>query len=299
MTIGAFIGAILPKLGINTADADLAEALALGLDFPDNLANPIVTKINAAPLLTLEAARNNPDLKNKFKAEALNGMDSALATLMSELQLGEDVVSEINGTGNTYQKVPALVKKIKELEVAKAAAASKDKPELTQQINALNQKLAEIQTSSATALAQKEQQHLDEMTELLLDGKIRSKNLNTSVFPADTVVALARLKLTEELQNKGVKIKNVNRTLQLKQAAEEGLDYYENNTPVTIDSMIEQVLANNKLLAVSGPTPPVNTTGLPPIFQPSAPGSNTPRTGMASKLDTALAAFQTGSTGVV
>lgn len=300
MTIGAFIGAILPKLGIDTTSADLAEVLALGLDIPDAMAVPLVSRITAVPLLTMEAARNNQELKNRFKAEALNGVDSTLSSLMTEFQLSEDIVNEINGTGNTFQKIPALVKKIQALENAKSTAASKDKPELTNQINALNQKLAELQASNATTLAQKEQQHLDEMTELLLENTIRSKNLNTSVFPIDTVATLARLKVNEELAKRGVKIKNVNRTLQLKQAAEEALDYFENNVPVTVDALVEQVLANNKLIAVSTtgqPAAPVNTTGQPPITTPQP--VNNPRMGMASKLDAALVDFNTGTMGIV
>jgi len=300
MTIGAFLGAILPKLGIDTASANLAEVLALGLDIPDNMAVPLVTQITAVPLLTMEAAQNNQQLKNKFKAEALNAVDVTLGSLMTEYQLADDVVSEINGTGNTYQKIPALVKKIHALEVAKSAATSKEKPELTNQINALNQRLADIQASTATTIAQKDQQHLDEMSDMLLLNTIRSKNLNTSVFPLETVVSFAEQLVKQELQKKGVKIKNVNRTLQLKQAAEEALDYYDtNNSLVTVDALVDQVLANNKLIAVTSQAqvPAPGNNGQQPII-PTQQNQNAPRVGMSSKLDAALADFH-GPKGIV
>lgn len=301
MTIGAFLGAILPKLGIDTSAANLADVLALGLDIPDNMAVPLVTQITAVPLLTMEAAQNNQQLKNRFKAEALNAIDGTLATLMSEYQLPDDVVSEINGTGNTYQKIPALVKKIQALEVAKSAAASKDKPELTNQINALNQRLADIQASTATTIAEKDQQHLSEMTDMLLLNTIRSKNLNTSVFPLETVVSFAKQLVETEVQKKGVKIKNVNRTLHLKQAAEEALDYYDsNNVLVTVDALVDQVLANNKLIAVTSPAqvPAPGIIGQQQPIIPTQQIQNIPRTGMSSKLDAALADFH-GPKGIV
>ena len=71
--------------------------------------------------------------------------------------------------------------------------------------------------------------------------------------------------------------------LKLKQKDNLDLDYLENHKPVTFDDFTNKVLADNKLLAVSGGTTPPNTTPIPTTI-PAGMKTNT------VKFDSAMAA---------
>jgi len=296
MKLGIFLASVATKFGIDTTSPEFAEVLASGTEIPDNIANLYV---NNNGLMTLEAAKNNPLLKNHFTATVLNPIDSNLDALMTEFELPDEIKAELKGNPNTYQRVPAVVRKIQELIIQRAGASGKAKDDLTNQINALQQKLATSETAMQTTLAQKEEAHMNEMKDLLLDAIISGKKLNTSAFPAETIKMIARKFVDDALVNKGVKIKNVNRTLQLKQAAEEALDYYENNAPVSVDSFVEQVLANNKLLAVTDQSTATGTMGFPPQLPNTRTSPSVPLAGMSTKLDRAMADYNSQGARVV
>jgi hypothetical protein len=289
MKLGEFIAGLSVKFNIDTTQPAFADILSSAVDVPDTVA----TLFNNTQLLTLDAAKNNNTLKMHFRHDVLGPIDRSLEAMMTEFQLPDEITAEIKGNNNTYERIPTLMRKLREFEAAKATAATKDKPELTAKINELNQKIAEITAAGNTAVAEKEKQHTEEMKDLILNSKIANRKLDTSRFPPELMLSIARQAFDNEVLKKGAKVLNENRNLVLKQAQDEGLDYYENSQLVTIDAMIDQVLATNKLIAVTDPNPATdNTQGqrrpLPPV-----PGAN--RSTMTSKLDIAMNDYQKGT----
>lgn len=293
MKLSDFIAAMALKFNIDTSNPAFADILSSAVDVPDSVATMFVSNNS---LMTAEAAKNNSALKMHFRAAALGPLDRSVEDVMAELELPEEIRAEIKGNNNTYEKIPALMRKIKEYEAQKSTASGKDKTDLTTKINELNQKVAEAVNTSNSALAERDKVHAEEIKDLILNSKIASRKLDTSRFDMDLMLSLARQKVDSELVKKGAKIVNQNRTLVLKQVQDDGLDYYENSQPMDIDTLIDQVLANNKLLAVTGqpPAPGANPLGFPPL--PPVPGQ--PRivhTGMQSKLDIAMNDYKQGT----
>ena len=106
-------------VGVPSDDENLSNLLAnenlQNIEINDDLANQI-----NGNLLTMDSAKNNSELNKHFKATILNGLDAETKSLMSQLELSDDVVSEIMNEQSSFKRVPLLVNKVVELEKAKS-----------------------------------------------------------------------------------------------------------------------------------------------------------------------------------
>lgn len=296
--IGTVLNKLAARLGVDATTPEFIELLSANVDVPDSIASAFET----ARVLTPDSAKNDPELKKMFFAQALNGVDSRISALLDEYQVPEDLRAEISGAGSTFDKVPLLGKAIKALEAQKVGATAGEKANLQQQINAL-------QAEKANEIAKINEQHtaeigqyVERLQSMAVRGKISGKKLDTTKFDPETMQDIAFNMLNKALTQKGAKIVNQNDTFVLKRAEDETLDYYENNQAVTLDSFIDQVLANNKLLAVTDPAPaPGNNPGQRQQSQPMTPtagGQPQPSNGFLSRIEQAKADFAANRVGV-
>lgn len=300
--LGTFLTNLAQKFGgVDTTSPEFIELLSANLDIPDGIAGSFMN----ANILTEESARNNPKLKTHFTALALNGGDARITAAMDELAFSEDARSEILSAQSTFDRIGLLARKAAEIGKQKVDATGKEKESLTTQYNALQQQIATLKQDYEGKLTAKDTEFTSKITDYILRNKMSTRKLDTTRFDGETMSTIAFNFLTKALQEKGIKIKNENDVLKLKQAQEESLDYYFNNQPYTIDMLIDEVLANNKLLAVTDPnTPPPGNNGFQQNYTPPAngaqqPGQPKPLNGMISTLDKALADYNMGSGAVV
>lgn len=293
--LGTFIYNLATKLGVDTTSPEFIELQSAALEVPDNVAS----SFQNLTLLTEESAKNNPKLKSYFTAQALNGSDARINSSMEELGFPEDFRNEIVGVHNTYDRISLLAKKAAELGNQKAAATGKEKESVANQYNAAMQELANQKKLYEQQMVTKELEYADKMKTHILRGKLTSRKLDTSRFDLETMSDIAFNQLQKELATKGIKIKNENDVLKLKQAQDDALDYYENNQPYSVDQLIDSVLANNKLLAVNDQPTAAGNNGAMQNYNPATtpPNGKTaqPLTGMRSKLDKMAADYQLGS----
>lgn len=107
----------------------------------DEVPDDVATQLDNS-LLTIQAATNNhPQVKKVYFAQAYNGLDAEIETLMNEYELDETARTALKTETSSTKRAVALVKKIKELEAAKAAQAVEKAGPLQQQINELHEKL--------------------------------------------------------------------------------------------------------------------------------------------------------------
>lgn len=243
-----------------------------------------------AKLLTEESAKNNPVLKNYFKAQALDPIDKHILTMLEENEIDEEGRTEITGIKSTYDRIPALTKKIKELSQKKAAAGSSDKVALQEQINNLNQEKARLIADKEKEIQEIRNSAQKEIEDFMFHNSITSVDLVTDQFDRETMLDLAKQRIAKDLQAKGAKVINKDGVLTLVQAADPALDFYQDNKKVTFEEFRDSALANAKIIKVNKPagapgTPPVN--GNPPQ-QPVAPAGNN---ALLSKIEAAKAAF--------
>ncbi len=268
MKIGEFLNKLATKGGIDATDKHLIDILSkseiANADINDELAN----KIDIS-LMTVEAAKSNPDVIKKIKGETLNGADALIDRLLAESGYDEADIADIKADKNTFNKIEKTAKKIKELEAKKAGANKPDKEAYQKQIDDLNGKMRDTATAHEKAINDIKSTHATELTHLELKSILATKKMT---LPEDMAPALkneiALNAVKAELQAKGFQIVNTNGTLEVKRT--DGTDAYDaSNRKVGLTELIDGALAQNKLLAVTDPNQP-----MAPVQQ-VIPGQNT------------------------
>jgi len=241
--------------GISAEDEQLKSILS-----NENLKNveindELATKINGA-FLTVDSAKNNSELNKHFRAINLNGIDSELNNVMTEFEFDEALKQEINGENNSFKRVSLVAKKISALEKAKLNASKGDKDALQLEIDRLNGDVLEKNKTFEQQLAdnnkQWESRFLDQNMTTILSGY----NYAIPVSKSANILT-AKTLLNEAINEKKLQITN-NPNGGLKLVTSEGMDYYENNTVVSVTDFVDRVLTTNKLLVVSGGSTPPN-----------------------------------------
>lgn len=236
----------------------LSRADLQNIDLSDEVANAINNS-----LLTVDGAKNNPLLKSHFTALALGSADTEILNTIKTLELGDEVEREITGTANTYEKQRKLTAKLKEtvdaLKAAKGDGNGKDIEKYTTQINNLNAQISQLKESTVakSELDTLKKQHESQLIDLGIGTKLSGFKYANDKVPAKVNVITAKSILTDALKDKkAIVIRDENGDLKLKRADDPALDFYdESQKAVSFDDFTNKILAENKLLAVSGVTP--------------------------------------------
>ena len=254
MNVSQYINKLASMSGISGDDEQLKTVLAnenlQQVEINEDLAN----RINGS-FLTVDSAKNNSELNKHFRATILNGLDAEMSTVMNELQLGDDIRSEIMSETNSFKRVPLLVKKIEALEKAKQGATQVDKNALQVEIERLNGQIATGNASAETKISdinkQWESRFLDQTMTTMLSGY----NYATPVSKEANLLT-AKALINQAINEKGLQVIN-NPNGGLKLTTSEGMDYYENNSIVSVSDFSDRVLTQHKLLVTNngGQTP--------------------------------------------
>lgn len=249
MKLAPFIEKLAKKAGVDTTLLALPATIN-DVDIDDTVAGNI-----DKALMTLDAAKNNPDVKKAARAEALNGVDSKITEILEEL--GIDDASEILEEKNSFEKIAKLTKKVKDLESKKAGTTKKeDKDALEQKIAELNK---EIKTTK-DAFTAKEKEWQDARNGDLTNFEIQKKLLGKDYslpkeMNADLKVSTAQSAINMALSAKGLKLVR-NEQGQLVIVDKDGNKAYsDNHEEIQVDSFIDGALAQNKLLKVNDQNP--------------------------------------------
>ena len=284
--IGTLLNNLAKKANFNTDTPEFADLLSANLEIPDDLNEALNSK-----LLTEESAKNNPALKKHFRSSILDGVDKNIVSLFEEFKFDDTARQEILGVENTYERVTALAKKVQTLEAQKQAAGSTDKAQLQQTINQLNQEKAQLIKQYDDQIKQIRQDAQNEITNTLFRNSLAEVDLAEDQFDRETMLDLAEKRINKALTTKGAKVVNKNGVLQLVQASDEALDYYENNKLVSYREFRDSELAAAKIMKVNKPAGPAGTqpiNGIPPTtVQNGAPVNNS----LLAKIEQAKAAF--------
>ena len=251
--LGEFLNALFTNAGVEIENDTLKNITTKSATVEIDQA--LVDKFNQN-YLTLNSAKNNPELKKHFYAVAMNGLDTELETTMSELSLTEDVINEIRGEKSSFKKASLLAKKIKSLEAEKSSATTKtDKAEIQAKIDSLNAEVVKVRAEKEQAVKEVEARYKNEINDILLSNTFGSYDfaLPTS---KDANVKLAKSLFMEEVTKKGYNIALDNNEFKLVTA--DGMDVYENNQRVGFKDFTDRLLAQHKLLKVAGEQTPAN-----------------------------------------
>lgn len=242
------------KAGADITDAEFAKTLEQLKDI--DVSDEIATKIESN-LYDIESAKQNYNLKSHFTALGLNGVDAQLKEALDELIEDDGIRTELFNIKSTPARAAAALRKLKELESAKAKAEGKgDDGKAKKAQEEIDKLISEFKTKEATYLSQ-------------IDAKEKEKNEAISNFKEDlfysglkfandfdleTNTLVAKQKINKALTEKGAK-KIFNQTtgkFEIKRADDESLDYLdERNNKTSYEDLAKEVLLQNKLLAVA------------------------------------------------
>jgi hypothetical protein len=248
--IGQVFNDLAIKAGISADSPALKSLLAspelVNVQVPDEL----ITGIDNG-LLSLDAAKNNhPDIKKKYFADAYDGMDKQLLSLVANDTFDQADIDEIKAEKSTSKKAELIVTKLK---AAKAQAKGADKEEINRQLAAAHETAriakAEVETVKNT-----------------YEGKIKDIQLNAAIksvfgnyktiyddLPAAVKTATLQAIITQGLQDKNAELRTDEQgNLQL--VSKDGSNVFgENHVQLTPQSFLDKTFA--PILKVSGPAP--------------------------------------------
>ena len=236
------------------------------------LANESLTTIEVEPLtynlldnglMSKEAAKNNPEIsqyfESKFVGATLGNVDSKLIQMLKELDIDEDTLSSIRAEEKTAAKF-SLVKKAIADNLEKKGTSKKDKDALEDERKQLNAKILELQAEKAAEVAKAHDEFKSKLQSRDYESYLNQYEFATNEqLDRDSAKMLADMKVKKYLAEKGFMLQyNPDDAANMfKVVTTTGLDAFEGNTPVTFKSLTDKVIADNKLLKVSG-TPDKN-----------------------------------------
>lgn len=254
--LGTVLERQFKKLGIEITD-DLKPLVELDTEVSDEVAG----KIDKG-LLTIEAAKSNPEVNKVLKQQILAGADNKMDELIKEL--GVTVDEEFVNEKNTYEKIAKLSKALIETGKKKAEAANKEgvsetlkkeRDAFTAKEADLNKKLKDLTESLTNKETEFKTTRESDLTSFELQKILLGKDY---VFPKEMDGSLkvntALGALNKDLAEKGLVIKR-NDAGTLVITDKEGNKAYTDNheaidNPLTY---IDSVLTSNKLLNINDP----------------------------------------------
>src|SRR5690554_2378900 len=207
MRIGEFITTLATSVGIDSTDARLADLLSINTEIPDEVMREISGK-----LITIESAKNNPEISRHYFAQAYNGIDAEINKWVETIN-DLDFKEQINGIKGTGKKNQLLLNKLKELADNKPAKT--DSKELNEKIQSLNAEIEKYKTSYIpkeeldNTLTQIEKERLETIEQTTFLSKEWSDNYASSLRSDLSKIALEKklAELSAKKVREGDKIK--------------------------------------------------------------------------------------------
>lgn len=212
-------------------------------------------------LISIEEAKNSPEVIKHLKPILLKDIDNKLSLLSDKYGFGDDYKMD----KNTYKKVELLQSKfddkLAELEAQKGKGGNAEKEQLlAKQLGELQAQLSALTENSKKEVETVKSQYENEITEMHVKNLLAGKKFATKDLPIEVNTQMARLLIDKQLKEKGAMLVRKDGELKLVQSALPDMDFYMDNKPVSFSDFTNKVLADNKLLEVSQPTPQTPAT---------------------------------------
>ncbi len=254
--LGSVLERQFKKLGIAITD-EVKALLELDTEVPDDVAGQI-----DKGLMTMDAAKNNPDLIKQFKQSVLAGADAKMDDIIKEVGITVDEL--FANEKNTYEKIAMLAKAAVATGTRKAEADNKagvsetlkkEREAFAAKEAEYNRKLAEKENELTAKVGEFSSTRENDLTSFELQKLLLGKDY---VFPKEMDSSLkvetALSAVNKDLMTKGLKIKR-NEAGQLVITDKDGNAAY-NEKHEAYDNTgryIDGVLTHNKMLNINDP----------------------------------------------
>ena len=257
MLAAQLINNLFEQAGI-TDQKEIQDKLAQVKDFAtmeveDDLANRLIGKDR----MSVDAAKNNGDLKSYFTALALNGVDAEVNNAITTYGLNAD---DFKDEKSSYKKITLALQKAQEKLKTDLGKGKTDNKELVDKINSLTADLATKETAHQSQVNEINASHTTTLNKMQIDNLLRGYKYAHEMDIEDNVL-IASNKVHSELASKGLKYVNENGSLNLQK--EDGTKYFDGNKEIDLKTFTDTVLSSNKLLATTNPNPAPTPTPAP------------------------------------
>lgn len=251
--LGQLIQHLATKAGIKTDDPNLVNILSNAELTKVTVHSDLVNAIDEN-LLHIDAALDqHPKVRAKYTAEVLNPFDNKMLAILEDLGVEDIKKDEFKGLKSTYKRFESVIGMIKDLKDAKAATTNNtDKQALQTKIDTLQNELRDAKAATITAKTEYEQKlNEDKLSYRLLNKFAGLKNTTLDQMPDDVRNSLFRELINKELLAKNAELR-FDEKGDVQPFLKDGSKLYgANHTLTTLDSLIDSILAQNKLLKVS------------------------------------------------
>lgn len=294
-TAGEFIAKLAQMAGLQTSDPDLVSILSSSEFSNYKLPEGIYSKINSN-LLTMDSARNNENLRRHYHAEILNGLDNNIETTIEKYGIDGDIAETIRSEKKTTEKYNRLIEKLNDAHAKKAQTSNKsDKKELEDEILRLNSQIKDLNEKIKIAPLERDQFWNEKLKSKAVQNLLQSyKFAGEQNIPKDVLIETASVLLNRKLNEAKIKLEYNAENDNIGLKTESGMDFYKDNSPISFKSFADGVLAESKMLDITGASAPTNqpATSQPIPRQTIIQGNG--RTQDASKFFAALEDIASG-----
>lgn len=278
ITAGDFINQLAINSGIASDDANLKKLLSSVTFASQEIPSELAEKIQSNHL-TVEAAKANPAIISHFREANFSAVDRELMDALKEIGLDEEI-NKVLTPKNTIKNIKPALKKLAELKEKQATAATDGltgkAAEYQKQIEALTRQIGETNANAAAEKQTLLKQFEGERKEWVINQMLSNYEY-AGEQRKEVQTKLAKILLDDHLKEKGYQTKYENGNLEL--VTSEGTPVFDNNTKITLKAFTDKLVADNKLIKVSGATPPANNgaNGNPqqPFIKPNTNGTPT------------------------
>lgn len=263
-TAGEFIAKLASMAGMSPTDPDLVSILSSSEFSNYRLPEGMTSKINSS-LLTVDSARNNEGLRRHYHAEILNGLDNNIENTLEKYSIDGDIAESIRSEKKTTEKYNRLIEKLNDVYAKKASATSQgDKADLEKEISRLNSQIKELNDKVKTAPVERDAFWTERLKGKAIQNMLQSyKFAGENNIPKDVLIETASVLLNRKLNESKVKLEYNPDSDSIGLKTESGMDFYKDNSPVSFKSFADAVLAESKLLDVTGATAPTSAAAQP------------------------------------
>lgn len=279
MNVSEFLHSLAISAGIETDNAALKLILAdpnLGnITVPTEFDTLVSGKFK--DMITLEAAKNHPDLKKHFYATSLYGIDKDIDRLAKDNEFTDEEIASLKKIDKTEKRLEEFSKMTKDKFSKKAPATDEEKhKKLQQQIADLNKTILEKDELGVKEKAELKQNYLNSLRDRTTKELFQKYNY-TDAIPQKVQSTTAQTLFFDDIKSKGYKVVFNEENDGLKLLTSEDTEVFINNKSVDVHQYVENLLAENKLLKI---TPQAQSNGHskvePIIVQPNQMGQMKP-----------------------
>lgn len=297
MKLAELIAKLAKKSGVDINSEEFKKISIPDVEVPDEVATAIDTK-----LMNESAAASHSAIRNKIKAEALNGIDALVNSIIEEEQLqGTD---DIKGAESSYERVKRLFgfqknafnQKLKDLVKPGSGKDPVDKEAYEKQLADLNSQLKDLKKTLSDKETEFNNTRESDLTSFEIQKLLLGKEYALpKEMDAELKIQTANAAIQKQLAAKGFKVIRHPETKALTVVKADGTPAYsESNEPVEINSFFEGVLAQNKLLKVNDDSAAGGSggSGSGGVVVPGAAGNKGGNASIVSEIDAQLAAIK-------